>query len=140
MRRNNRRNNNPKDIFGLEELLDAWMDMMAVIPMTMEASTPAMKLARNKPKHEGTMSYEEREKDIVFTIDMPGVQKKDIDIEIEDHSITVKSDANGRKYNYNRRFKPEVEADSAKATFTNGVLDIIVKKNETKKGKKVNIK
>ena len=67
MRRNNRRN--PKDIFGLEELLDAWMDMMAVIPMTMEASTPTT-LAK-KHKHEGTMSYEEREKDIVFTIEMP---------------------------------------------------------------------
>jgi HSP20 family molecular chaperone IbpA len=136
-RRNNRRNNNPKDIFGLEELLDAWMDMMAVIPMTVEAQQPMM---ARKPKHEGTMSYEERDKDIVFTIDMPGVQKKDIDIVIEEHSITVKSDANGRKYNYNRRFKPEVDANSAKATFTNGVLDITVQKNKTKKGKKVNIK
>jgi len=137
MNRRNRRNNNPKDIFGLEELLDAWMDMMAVIPMTVEAQQPMM---ARKPKNEGTMSYEERDKDIVFTIDMPGVQKKDIDIVIEEHSITVKSDANGRKYNYNRRFKPEVDANSAKATFTNGVLDITVQKNKTKKGKKVNIK
>jgi len=138
--RNNRRRNNPKDIFGLEELLDAWMDMMAVIPMTMEASTPTTSLAK-KPKHEGTMSYEEREKDIVFTIDMPGVQKKDIDITIEEHSISVKSEANGRKYNYNRRFKPEVDAKSAVATFKNGVLDITVKKvKEGNKGTKVNIK
>ena len=137
MRRNNRRN--PKDIFGLEELLDAWMDMMAVIPMTMEASTPTT-LAK-KPKHEGTMSYEEREKDIVFTIDMPGVQKKDIDITIEEHSISVKSEANGRKYNYNRRFKPEVDSKSAVATFKNGVLDItVIKVKETNKGTKENIK
>ena len=88
------------------------------------------------------MSYEDRDVDIVFTIDMPGVQKKDINIEVEENSITVSADggANGRKYNYTRRFKPTVDTDSATATFTNGVLDITVKKLETKKGKKVKIK
>ena len=81
-RRNNKRNR-PNDILGgLDDLLDAWMDMMQVIPM-MEGATTSMtkNLAQvGKPKHEGTMSYEEREKDIVFTIDMPGVEKKDIEV------------------------------------------------------------
>ena len=95
-----------------------------------------------KPKHEGTMSYEDRDKDIVFTIDMPGVSKKDIDINIEEHSITVKAENGGkRKYNYSRKFKPAVDPESAKATFTNGVLDITVTKLESKPtGKKVAIK
>ena len=96
-----------------------------------------------KPKHEGTMSYEDRDKDIVFTIDMPGVAKKDIDINIEEHSITVKAENGGkRKYNYSRKFKPAVDAETAKATFTNGVLDITVTKLESSKpkGKKVTIK
>ena len=139
-RRNNRRNQ-PNDILGgLDELLDAWMDMMQVIPM--------MDTARNKvarvvtPKHQGTMSYEEREKDIVFTIDMPGVEKKDIDIKVDDHSITVKAENGGsRKYNYTRNFKPTVDADSAVATFKNGVLDITLTKiEEASKGKAVKIK
>ena len=94
-----------------------------------------------KPKHEGTMSYEDRETDIVFTIDMPGVAKKDIDINVEDHSITVKAENGGdRKYNYSRKFKPTVDIDSAKATFRNGVLDITLTKTEQKsKGKPVKI-
>ena len=37
------------------------------------------------------MSYEDRDKDIVFTIDMPGVQKKDIEINVEPNAINVKS-------------------------------------------------
>jgi len=73
-RRNNRRNR-PNDILGgLDELLDAWMDMMQVIPMMDTARNKVAQVAT--PKHQGTMSYEEREKDIVFTIDMPGVEKR----------------------------------------------------------------
>ena len=145
-RRNNRRNR-PNDILGgLDELLDAWMDMMQVIPMMDKVARVAT------PKHQGTMSYEEREKDIVFTIDMPGVEKKDIDIKVEDHSITVKARNGGyrestktnvgsRKYNYTRNFKPTVDADSAVATFKNGVLDITLTKiEEASKGKSVKIK
>ena len=139
-RRNNRRPR-PNDILGgLDELLDAWMDMMQVIPMMDTARNNLAQVA--KPKHEGTMSYEERDKDIVFTIDMPGVNKKDIDVKVEDHSISVKAENGGkRKYNYNRKFKPTVDMDSAVATFKNGVLDITLTKiEETSKGKSVKIK
>jgi HSP20 family protein len=139
MRRNNRRKPDPNDIFGLTDLLDSWMDMMQMIPMVDQITNLSPIQAR--PKHQGTMSYEDREKDIVFTIDMPGVEKKDIDVTVEEHSITVKSDSNGRKYNYNRKFKPTVDVNSANATFKNGVLDIVIKKIEAKEtGKQVKIK
>ena len=139
-RRNNRRNR-PNDILGgLDELLDAWMDMMQVIPMMDTARNKVAQVAT--PKHQGTMSYEERDKDIVFTIDMPGVEKKDIDVKVEDHSITVKAENGGsRKYNYSRKFKPTVDINSAVATFKNGVLDITLTKIEVaSKGKSVKIK
>ena len=127
------------DPLGIEELLDAWMEMMTM------ANNLEHEIARKpivaKPKHEGTMSYEDRDKDIVFTIDMPGVQKKDIDINVEPNSISVRAENGGkRKYNYSRRFKPTVDVDSAKATFKNGVLDITIKKMEMKpKGKSIKI-
>ena len=139
MRRN--RKNRPDDIFGgIEELLDAWLDMMQVIPMMDTARSKVAQVVT--PKHQGTMSYEEREKDIVFTIDMPGVEKKDIDIKVDDHSITVKAENGGsRKYNYTRKFRPTVDVDSAVATFKNGVLDITLTKiEEASKGKSVKIK
>jgi HSP20 family protein len=95
----------------------------------------------SKQKKANPMSYEDRDKDIVFTIDMPGVAKKDIDISIEDHAIKVTAQNGGsRNYNYTRRFKPTVDESSAVATFKNGVLDITVMKVEEKKGTKVNIK
>lgn len=132
--------NNPNDIFGIEDLLDSWMDMMN-LAYNIDNSSRQPSMA--KPKHEGTMSYEEREKDIVFTIDMPGVAKKDIAIEVLEHSISVKAENGGkRKYNYSRRFKPSVDAKSSKATFTNGVLDITITKmvEDKPKGTVVKIK
>ena len=133
MRRNRR--NRPDDIFGIEDLLDSWMEMMN-LAYSLEPVSPIKREKTRNP-----MSYEDREKDIVFTIDMPGVSKKDINIEVEDHFIKVSAtNGNGRDYNYTRRFKPQVDVDSAKATFTNGVLDITVNKVAEKKGKQVKIK
>ena len=139
MNRRNRKN----DPLGIGELMDAWMDMMQSADLlNSELDRARMSPTVAKPKHEGTMSYEDREKDIVFTIDMPGVSKKDINIEIEEHSIKVSAENGGkRKYNYSRKFKPAVDTESAKATFTNGVLDITVTKIESKpSGRKVAIK
>ena len=139
MKRNNRRNNRRAgDILGIEELLDAWMDMMAVATNLENeiGRTPVV----SKPK-QGAMFYEEREKDIVFELELPGLNKKDITINVEPNSITVKGE-NGdkRKYNYSRKFKPTVDVDSAKATFKNGVLDITINKVDTKpKGKSIKI-
>ena len=134
MKRNNRRNNDP---LGIEDLLDSWMDMMSLAYSIDNARQPVVA----KPKHEGTMSYEDRDKDIVFTIDMPGVQKKDIEINVEPNSISVRAENGGsRKYNYSRKFRPSVDVDSAKATFKNGVLDITLHKVESKpSGKSINI-
>ena len=139
-RDNNRKTNNIDD--SINELLDAWMDMLSIsLPMANMNDWVDMPSKKNAPKKD-TMSYEDRDKDIVFTIDMPGVQKKDIDINIDEHSIKVTAQNDkGRNYNYTRRFKPTVDASSAVATFTNGVLDITVKKVEEKeKGTKVKIK
>ena len=140
MNRRNRKRT-PDDIFGMRDLsdmLDSWMEIIGSMP-AFEENRQAIVA---KPKHEGTMSYEERDKDIVFTIDMPGVEKKDIDVKVEDHSITVRAENGGsRKYNYSRKFKPTVDIDSAVATFKNGVLDITLTKiEEASKGKSIKIK
>ena len=135
----NRKTNNIDDTFN--ELLDAWMDMLS-ISMPMADMNDWVQVPSKQQKKSNPMSYEDRDKDIVFTIDMPGVQKKDIDISIDEHSIKVSAqNEKGRNYNYTRRFKPTVDESSAVATFTNGVLDITVKKVEEKeKGTKVKIK
>ena len=137
--RNNRKNDRIDD--SISELLDAWMDMLS-ISLPMADMNNWVDVPSKQKKKANPMSYEDRDKDIVVTIDMPGLAKKDIDISIEEHSIKVSAQNDkGRNYNYTRRFKPTVDESSAVATFKNGVLDITVLKVEEKdKGTKVNIK
>ena len=77
-----RRNNKKNDPLGIESLLDSWMDMMS-LAYALEVDPRDRTTMRDNryskvEKTKGTMSYEDRDTDIVFTIDMPGVQKKDI--------------------------------------------------------------
>ena len=72
--------------------------------------------------------------------EVPGVEKKDIDLEVTENTLTIKVDKDKRKYYKEVELPCEVDADSAKASYQNGILDIELKKSKPrKKGKKVSI-
>jgi len=77
---------------------------------------------------------------ISVTAEVPGVDKKDIDLEITENTLTIKVDKDKRKYYKEVELPCEVDANSAKASYQNGVLDIELKKAKPKKkGKKISI-
>ena len=55
-----RRKNNPNDIFGIDELLDSWMDMMS-IAYGLDANQ-LEPITKKKAPRKDTMSYEDRDK------------------------------------------------------------------------------
>jgi HSP20 family protein len=97
----------------------------------------------------------ETESDFVLRADLPGLSEDDVNIELEDNVLTVsgerKSEHEESKQGYYRverssgSFRrtltlPEgVDADSVKATFDRGVLEIRVPKPEQRKPRKVQI-
>jgi len=90
----------------------------------------------------------------LISIDVPGVKKEDINIELKDGYLTVKGE---RTYEYNdesetvyrcersygsfsRTFNVEgVKDDSIKASFENGTLKLDLPKVEEKKPKKIEL-
>jgi HSP20 family protein len=77
---------------------------------------------------------------ISVTAEVPGVDKKDIDLEITENTLIIKVDKDKRKYYKEVELPCEVDANSAKASYQNGVLDIELKKAKPKKkGKKISI-
>ncbi len=77
---------------------------------------------------------------ISVTAEVPGVEKKDIDLEVTENTLTIKVDKDSRKYYKEVELPSEVDANSAKASYQNGILDIELKKAKPKrKGKKVSI-
>ncbi len=82
---------------------------------------------------------QKREEETDITIEIPGVDKSDITIETSDNVLLVKVDKEGRKYYKEVELDDEIPPENIKASYSNGVLDIIVKKPPTKKkaGKRI---
>ncbi|HII29744.1 Hsp20/alpha crystallin family protein [Candidatus Woesearchaeota archaeon CG08_land_8_20_14_0_20_47_9] len=99
----------------------------------------------------------ENEKEVIATFELPGVDKKDIDVNITDESVEVKVEKRTeqkeekkgvqrieRSYTgfYRRVPLPShVKADEVKATYNNGVLELRMPKKESgSKVKKIEIR
>ena len=81
------------------------------------------------------------DKEVKAIVEMPGVNKENIKINVQDNSVEVKSDDPQRKYHEIIDLPPETDTETAKSTYKNGVLEIIfTKKKESKpKGKDIKV-
>jgi HSP20 family protein len=84
-------------------------------------------------------TVEDRDEDIVLTADLPGIEKKDIELSVDHNSIAFKAKTEERDYDFGQSFDFELNPEEVKATFVNGVLDVVVKKAEGTKGKTIQI-
>jgi len=98
---------------------------------------------------------EETDKEVIARFDVPGVEKKDIQLNVTSNRIEVKvekkQEAKVEKkgmYKEERSYRgfyrammlpSEVVADKAKASYKNGVLEVTMPKAENKKKSKIDI-
>lgn len=78
---------------------------------------------------------------ISITLEIPGVEKNEIDLTVKENKVSISVDTNDRRYFKEIPLSAKVNTNTSKATYRNGVLDITLKKLEPKekKGKKVKI-
>ncbi len=97
----------------------------------------------------------EEDKELVIQAELPGLDAKDVDVTVEEDSLTLKGERKFEKevkedkyYRLERRygsfqrtipFPVEVKADQAKAQFKDGVLRITIPKVEERKAKKIKV-
>ncbi len=95
----------------------------------------------------------EKDDGISLTIELPGIEQKDIEVEVHDGTLTIKGEKKDEtkvdEGNYHRvertygscersfALRADVKEDAIKATFKNGVLEILLPKTEESKPKKV---
>ena len=74
-------------------------------------------------------------------MDLPGVEKEDIQITAAEESLGVKAERGQRKYGSEVTLRAKVDPDTGKAEFKNGVLDISfsLKDKANKAFRRVNI-
>jgi len=80
------------------------------------------------------------EKDIKVTVEMPGISKQDIKINACDGSVEVSTtETASKRYRRIIELPPDVDVETAKSTYTNGILEITFKKKGTSKGKEIKV-
>lgn len=97
----------------------------------------------------------DRKNEVVIKAELPGVEKDNIDLTITKDSITLKGESKkdeevkeedyySREINYGSFVRTialpaEVESEKAKATFKNGVLEVVLPKKEEAKPKEIKV-
>ena len=121
----------------LDDLLDSWMDMMQMSRRHMAERPKTTLFKSNEPHSVG--DWEDRNGEISVTIDMPGVAKKDIELTVDEHTVSIEADNDVRQYSISKTFDATLNPDTVTANLNNGILDIKIKKVDNI-GKKIKIK
>jgi len=82
----------------------------------------------------------EGDKEISVIAELPGVEKKDINLSATEETLEIKVDTPERKYSKEVRLPAKVKAEITKASFKNGVLEVKLKRAKDKKEKGVKVK
>lgn len=77
---------------------------------------------------------------VSIVIELPGVDKEDIQLEGTDSTMTVTVDTEKRKFKKTVPIPVPVDPDSAKAEYNNGILEVtLASKDKPKEGRKIPI-
>jgi HSP20 family protein len=82
------------------------------------------------------------DKEVKVAVEMPGVSKENIKINVYDNSLELTTTGTEeRKYHEVIELPPETDIETATSTYKNGILEIVFKKKEQSKpkGKQINI-
>ena len=98
---------------------------------------PKMELRKEREPLVDVLDVDESVK---IVAELPGVQKSDIKLDATEDSLTISVDTPDRNYYKKIELPAKIDSESAKASYTNGVLEVILKKIEaTSKKKKIKI-
>lgn len=97
---------------------------------------------------------EETDKEFIVEIELPGVKREDIDIQISGRHLTVTGERKEKervgvlrrrtrtvgRFHYEVTFPADVVEDNVEATYADGILTIVVPKAEAERVRKIQVK
>ena len=130
-------------------IFDEMEEMFERMNRLVDSFTPRISL--DEDYREPETEIHETDKEIIVTMELPGVDKKDIDLKVTEDQIVVKAEhkeEETEKETYRKiysnfykaiRLPERVDPDKVKATYKNGILEVRLTKLEQEKGKRINI-
>jgi HSP20 family protein len=94
-----------------------------------------------KEEREPLVDVVETNGEVRVVVELPGVEKKDIKLHGTEDSLEISVDTPQYKYGKEVKLPAKVRVKEAKSTYKNGVLEVIIPKEETSKpkGEPINI-
>jgi HSP20 family protein len=99
--------------------------------------------AQNECSYTPKADYYEVDNGFMLEVELPGVKKEDLDIQVEKNIITVKATRNRKesKFTYERSFRlaDDIDTENIKVSLENGVLSFALSKKQTAAARKLTI-
>lgn len=83
---------------------------------------------------------DEKENKLTITAEMPGVTKQDIKVKVSDDYISIHAEKGDKKYHTDIPVSVALDDKSAKATYSNGILELKVNLKEQVKPNETEVK
>ena len=102
---------------------------------------PGLPLSDNTREPIVDAIVDEKEKLVKLVAEIPGVEKTDVKILVQDKIVDISAEHGEKKYHVKVPIKYKVDENSAKASYKNGILELVFKliEDEKPKGKKVEV-
>lgn len=101
--------------------------------------TGALKPWVSERRREPLTDVMHRNGTISITVELPGVEKEEIELRAQPEKVVIEVSNPERGYYKEVALPAAVDPDSVEATFKNGVLDVTLKKTTKESGKRVDI-
>ncbi len=85
-------------------------------------------------------TFNEKENTMVITAEMPGITKEDVKVSMEEGLVTIHAEKGNKKYHTELPVDKELDADSTKASYINGILELKIQFKKPLKSKSKEIK
>jgi HSP20 family protein len=80
-------------------------------------------------------ALDEKQNTLKITAEMPGVNKEDVKIDVSGKYVTIHAEKGEKKYHADIPVDVELDDASAKATYSNGILELKIKLKQAQKSK-----
>jgi len=85
------------------------------------------------------VSVDEKEGKVKVVVEMPGADKNSIMVNATEERVTITANNSGKPYSAEVPLSVKVDPDTADASYTNGILQVIFKKKGSEPPKGVNV-
>jgi HSP20 family protein len=85
-------------------------------------------------------AFDEKDSSLTITAELPGITKQDVKLEIAEGLVTIHAEKGDKRYHTEIPLDEQLDAETAKATYTNGILELKIKSKKLPKPKAKEIK